>query len=266
MAHARCAPQCGWESSSLKLYRYLAGLASLEPRSRAKLHEKGHEVIQAAPSYWRQHDQRAKVSNKALSGAEIVVDVANSPSFEDNAALKFFETSGPQSARCRDRRQSTVPRRAVHRRDRSPSGVRLLPRQAGAGEPDQGCEDSLHDPRATQFFEFVGGIIDSCSDGQIARTVARAVSAGRVGRCRCALADVTLSAPVNGVVELAGPERLSLDEFARRYFAVTKDARRVAATSTLAISAQSWTIALSRRAKTPARLRALRGWLVRLRK
>ena len=81
--------------------------------------------------------------------------------------------------------------------------------------------------RATQFFEFVGGIVDSSADGQIVRLSPALFQPVASDDVAAALADVTLGAPVNGMIELAGPERFSLDEFGRKYLAATKDPRKV---------------------------------------
>jgi len=83
--------------------------------------------------------------------------------------------------------------------------------------------------RATQFFEFVGGIVDGGSDGKVTRLSPALFQPVASDDVAAALADVTLGAPLNGIVELAGPDRWSLDEFGRRYLAATKDPRKVIA-------------------------------------
>jgi uncharacterized protein YbjT (DUF2867 family) len=121
--------------------------------------------------------------------------------------------------------------------------------------------------RATQFFEFIGGIIDTSADEQIIRlspALFQPVSSEDVA---AALADVTLGASVNGIVELAGPERFSLDDFARKYLAATKDPRKVVAD----IHACYFGAELDDRSLTPGhnpRLGSVRfeDWLAGLRK
>jgi uncharacterized protein YbjT (DUF2867 family) len=244
----------------------IGGTGLIGTKVAGKLHEKGHEVIQAAPSTGV-NTITGEGLDKALSGAEIVVDVASSPSFEDNAALKFFETSG------RNLLAAEAAAKVRYHVALSIVGTDRLP-ECGYFRAKLAQENLIRAAkipytilRATQFFEFVGGIIDSCSDGQIARLSPALFQPVASDDVAAALADVTLSAPVNGVVELAGPERLSLDEFARRYFAVTKDPRRVAAD----IHARYFGAELDDRSLTPGndpRLGSVRfeDWLVRLRK
>ena len=109
------------------------------------LRSKGHEVLAASPDSGV-NTITGEGLPEALAGAQVVVDVANSPSFEDAAVLKFFETSGTQSAR----RGSTHWRKTsccvVDRRDRSSRRQRLSAREAGSGEPDQALGYALFDP------------------------------------------------------------------------------------------------------------------------
>ena len=140
--------------------------------------------------------------------------------------------------------------------------MRLLPRQAGTGESDHDVDNSLQILRATQFFEFVGGIVDTSTDGQIARLSPALFQPVASDDVAAALADVTLADPVNGMIELAGPEQLSLDEFGRTYLAATKDPRKVVAD----IHARYFGAELDDRSLTPGnhpRLGAIRfeDWL-----
>ena len=231
-----------------------------------KLREKGHEVVPAAPSTGV-NTITGEGLEKALSGAEIVVDVANSPSFEDGPALKFFETSG------RNLLAAEATAGVRHHIALSIVGTGRLP-ECGYFRAKLAQENLIRGSkipytilRATQFFEFVGGIVDSSSDGQIVRLSPALFQPVASDDVAAALADVTLGAPVNGIVELAGPERLSLDEFARRYFAATKDPRRIAAD----IHARYFGTELDDQSLTPVnnpRLGSLRfeDWLAKPRK
>jgi uncharacterized protein YbjT (DUF2867 family) len=206
----------------------IGGTGLIGTKVAGKLRRKGHEVVPAAPSTGV-NTITGEGLDKALSGAEIVVDVANSPSFEDNAALKFFETSG------RNLLAAEAAAKVRYHVALSIVGTDHLP-ECGYFRAKLAQENLIRAARipytilrATQFFEFVGGIIDSCSDGQIVRlspALFQPVASDDVG---AALADVALDAPVNGIIELAGPEKFSLDEFARKYLIATKDPRRVAA-------------------------------------
>ena len=120
--------------------------------------------------------------------------------------------------------------------------------------------------RATQFFEFVGGIVDTYSDGQMARLSPALFQPVASDDVAAALADVTLAGPINGMIELAGPERLSLDEFGRKYWPRPRTRARSLPISTPDISAQSWTT--DRMPGDHPRLGAIRyeDWLATLHK
>jgi len=204
----------------------IGGTGLIGTKLAGKLGQKGHEVVPAAPSTGV-NTITGEGLDKALSGAEIVVDVANSPSFEDSAALKFFETSG------RNLLAAEAAANVRYHVALSIVGTDRLP-ECGYFRAKLAQENLIRAAkipytilRATQFFEFVGGIVDSCSDGQVARLSPALFQPVASDDVAAALADVTLGGPVNGVVELAGPERLSLDEFGRRYLAATKDPRRI---------------------------------------
>jgi uncharacterized protein YbjT (DUF2867 family) len=243
----------------------IGGTGLIGTKLTGMLREKGHEVIQAAPSTGVNTINGQGLGN-ALLGAQIVVDVANSPSFEDTAALKFFETSG------RNLLAAEATANVRHHVALSLVGTdRLL--ECGYFRAKLAQENLIKVSkipytilRATQFFEFVGGIVDSSSDGQLVRLSPALFQPVASDDVAAALADVTLAAPINGVVELAGPERFSLDEFARRYLTATKDPRRVVAD----IHARYFGAELDDRSLTPGndpRLGSVRfeDWLARLR-
>jgi uncharacterized protein YbjT (DUF2867 family) len=230
------------------------------------LRQKGHEVIPATPSTGV-NTLTGDGLDKVLSGAEIVVDVANSPSFEDRAVLKFFETSGRNllaaEAAAKVRKHVAL---SVVGSDRLPDNGYFRAKLA-----QENLITASKIPytilRATQFFEFVGGIVDSSSDGQVVRLSPALFQPVASDDVAAALAEVTLATPVNGVVELAGPERLSLDEFGRQYLAAIKDPRKVVAD----IHARYFGAELDDRSLTPGdnpRLGSVRfeDWLARLRK
>ena len=108
-----------------------------------KLIQKGHEALAAAPNTGVDTVTGEGLA-EALAGAEVVVDVANSPSFEDQAAMDFFQTAGRNLTAAGSRGRREASRRALGRRHRAAAGQRLFPRQAGAGAPDQGLADPLH--------------------------------------------------------------------------------------------------------------------------
>jgi uncharacterized protein YbjT (DUF2867 family) len=206
----------------------IGGTGLIGTKLASTLRQEGHEVVPAARSTGV-NAITGEGLDRVLSGAEIVVDVANSPSFEDRAVLTFFETSG------RNLLAAEAAANVRHHVALSIVGTDRLP-ENGYFRAKLAQENLIRASkipytilRATQFFEFVGGIVDSCSDGQIVRLSPALFQPVASDDVAAALADVTLGAPVNGIVELAGPEKFSLDEFARRYLTATKDPRRVAA-------------------------------------
>jgi uncharacterized protein YbjT (DUF2867 family) len=243
----------------------IGGTGLIGAKLVGKLSQSGHEVVPATPGTGV-NTITGEGLDKVLSGAEIVVDVANSPSFEDSAALKFFETSGRNllAAEAAAKVQRHVALSIV--------GTDRLP-ECGYFRAKLAQENLIRASkipytilRATQFFEFVGGIVDSSSDGQIVRLSPALFQPVASDDVAAALADVTLGVPLNGIVELAGPERLSLDEFGRRYLTATNDPRRVVAD----IHARYFGAELDDRSLTPGndpRLGSARfeDWLARLR-
>jgi uncharacterized protein YbjT (DUF2867 family) len=244
----------------------IGGTGLIGAKLVGKLRQKGHEVIAAAPSTGV-NTITGEGLDEVLSDAEIVVDTANSPSFEDSAVLKFFETSG------RNLLAAEVTTKMRHHVALSIVGTDRLPQNSyfRAKLAQENLIKASGIPytilRATQFFEFIGGIIDTSADEQIIRlspALFQPVSSEDVA---AALADVTLGASVNGIVELAGPERFSLDDFARKYLAATKDPRKVVAD----IHACYFGAELDDRSLTPGhnpRLGSVRfeDWLAGLRK
>ena len=206
----------------------IGGTGFIGTKVAGKLRQKGHEAVPAAPRTGV-NTITGEGLNKALSGAEIVVDVTNSPSFEDSAVLKFFETS------CRNLLAAETAANVRHHVALSIVGTDRLP-ECGYFRAKLAQENVIRASkipytilRATQFFEFVGGIVDSSSDGQIVRLSPALFQPVASDDVAAALTDVTLAAPINGVVELAGPERFSFDEFARKYLTASKDPRKVVA-------------------------------------
>jgi uncharacterized protein YbjT (DUF2867 family) len=206
----------------------IGGTGLIGTKLASKLRQQGHEVVAAARSTGVDAITGEGL-DKVLSSAEIVVDVANSPSFEDRAVLTFFETSG------RNLLAAEAAAKVQHHVALSVVGADRLPENGyfRAKLAQENLIKASRIPytilRATQFFEFVGGIVDSSSDGKIVRLSPALFQPVASDDVAAALADVTLGAPVNGSVELAGPEKFSLDEFARKYLIATKDPRKVVA-------------------------------------
>jgi len=190
------------------------------------LRERGHDALAAAPSTGVNSITREGLA-EAMHGAKIVVDVANAPSWEDQAVLEFFETSS------RNLLAAEAAAGVCHHVALSIVGSERLPdngyfRAKVAQEniiKASGIPYSIL--RATQFFEFVGGIAHSATVGEEIRLSPALIQPLASDDVVAALADVALATPVNGTVEVAGPEAMPLDELVRRFLRATEDTRKV---------------------------------------
>ena len=191
-----------------------------------KLRERGDEALPASPSSGVNTITGEGLA-KALAGAQVVVDVSNSPSWEDKAVLEFFETS------TRNVLAAEAAAGVGHHIALSVVGTeRLL--QSGFFRAKMAQEELIQGSkipytivRSTQFFEFVDGIAQSATDGQTVRLSTAHIQPIVSDDVAAALAEVTLGTPVNGMIEIAGPERLCLDELVRRFLRAKQDARQV---------------------------------------
>ena len=194
----------------------------------SKLRQRGHDIVAASPSTGVNAITGEGLA-AALAGARVVVDVANAPSWEDQAVLEFFETSG------RNIRAAEAAAGVGHHVALSVVGTdRLL--ESGYFRAKMAQENLITASkipytilRATQFFEFVGGIAAFSTVGKTVRVSPALFQPIAAEDVAAALADVALDAPVNGMVELAGPEALPLVEAVRRYLRANKDERQVVA-------------------------------------
>jgi len=192
----------------------------------ARLRQRGHAVVAASPASGVNAVTGEGLAD-ALADAQVVVDVANSPSWEDKAVLEFFETSG------RNLLAAEAAAGVGHHIALSVVGTeRLL--ASGYFRAKMAQETLIKASpvpytivRATQFFEFVSGIAQSATDGQTVRLSPALVQPIVSDDVAAALAEVTLGTPVNGTVELAGPEPIRLDELVRRFLIANRDARKV---------------------------------------
>ena len=183
-----------------------------------RLRQKGHEVVAASPNSGVNTITGEGLA-EALAGAQVVVDVANSPSFEDKAVLEFFETSG------RNLLAAEAAAGVGHHVALSVVGTDRLP-DSGYFRAKMAQENLIKASgipytivRSTQFFEFVGGIAQSGTDGQTVRLSPALLQPIVSDDVAAAMADVAVGAPVNGTVEIAGPEKVPLDELVRRFLA-----------------------------------------------
>jgi uncharacterized protein YbjT (DUF2867 family) len=192
------------------------------------LRDSGHEALAASPTSGVNTLSGVGLS-KALEGAAVVVDVTNSPSFEAAAVLNFFETS------TRNLLRVEADAGVGHHVALSVVGADRLP-DSGYMRAKVAQEVLIRSAtvpytivRATQFFEFLGAIAGSSTDGGTVRLPPARMQPIAADDVAAALADVAVGRPVNGIVELAGPEPLPIDELVRRFLSATDDARPVIA-------------------------------------
>ena len=193
-----------------------------------KLRDAGHEPLAASPDIGV-NTLTGEGLDEALRSADVVVDVSNAPAWEDAAVLDFFQTSS------RNLSEAETKAGVGHHVALSVVGIDRLP-ESGYFRAKVAQEEAVKAAsipytilRATQFFEFIGRIADSSADGDTVRLAPALIQPEAADDVAAALADVALSKPVNGIVELAGPEQFRLDELARRLLEATGDPRRVTA-------------------------------------
>jgi len=192
----------------------------------AKLREKGHEALSASPNSGVDTITGEGLA-EALSGASVVVDVSNSPSFEDQAVLKFFESSTRNVLAAE--REAGVGHHVVL----SVVGAERVP-ESGYLRAKRAQEELIKSAgipysivHATQFFEFVKRIAGEATDGDTVRLSTALVQPMAADEVAGAVERVALGTPLNGMVEIAGPEKIQLVEFVRQGLKADGDPRRV---------------------------------------
>lgn len=191
-----------------------------------KLRNAGHEVVAASLSSGV-NILTGDGLDAALTGADVVVDVANSPSFEDNAVLSFFETSArhllPAEARAGVKHHVAL---SIVAADRNPdSGYMRAKVAQEKAIKEAGVPYTI--VRATQFFEFLGAIANASTEGDTVRLSSGLMQPLAADDVVSALADVAVQPPVNGTIEVEGPEAMGIDELVRRLFRAKGDPRQV---------------------------------------
>ena len=186
----------------------------------------GHEVIAASPASGI-NTITGEGLDAALEGAQVVLDVANSPSFEDTAVFDFFQTSG--------RNLLTAESKAGVRHHVALSVVGT-DRLAESGyfrakiEQERLIRESSIPytiVQSTQFFEFLGSIAQSGADGDTVHLSPAYVQPIASDDVAAAVSDYTLGSPLNAVVEIAGPDRVRLSDLVQRYLKASNDPRTV---------------------------------------
>jgi uncharacterized protein YbjT (DUF2867 family) len=193
-----------------------------------KLRESGFEAVAAAPNSGVNTITGDGLA-EALTGASMVVDVSNSPSFEDAAVLAFFETS------TRNLLAAEAVAGVRHHVALSVVGTERLT-ESGYFRAKIAQEKLIKGNvipysivHATQFFEFLKSIADAATDGDTVRLAPVLIQPMAADDVATVVASVAVEAPVNGIIEVAGPEQFRLDELVRRYLCARDDPRSVIA-------------------------------------
>ncbi|PLQ02433.1 SDR family oxidoreductase [Cupriavidus pauculus] len=197
----------------------------------ARLAAQGHDVLAASPGTGV-NALTGEGLAQALAGAQVVVDVANSPSFEDQAVLHFFETSGRNLAAAE--KEAGV----AHHVALSVVGTDKLV-QSGYFRAKIAQEALIRQAgipytivRSTQFLEFLGGIAQSAGQAETISLTPALIQPIASDDVADAVADAALAAPINGMVDIAGPERFRMSDLVQRYLQATGDTRTVVADPT----------------------------------
>ena len=203
----------------------IGGTGLIGSKTTSILREGGHEVLAASPDTGV-NTLTGEGLKEAIAGAQVVIDLANSPSFEDKAVLEFFETSEdnllPAEAAAKVRHHVAL---SIVGTDRSDNGYfRAKVAQEKLIE-NSGIPYTII--RSTQFLEFLGAIAASSADRNMVRISPGLFQPIAADDVAAIVADVALAPPRNGIVEIAGPERAPFNEIVARYLKAVGDSREV---------------------------------------
>jgi uncharacterized protein YbjT (DUF2867 family) len=203
----------------------IGGTGLIGSKTVAILRQRGHEVVAASPNTGV-NTVTGEGLTQAMAGTQVVIDLANSPSFEDKAVLQFFETSGRNllaaEAAAGVRHHVAL---SIVGTDRSDNGYFRAKVAQEKLIKASGIPYTII--RSTQFMEFLRGIADSGTDGNIVRIAPGLFQPIAADDVAANVADVALAPPRNGIVEIAGPERAPFNEFVARYLQAVGDPREV---------------------------------------
>jgi len=203
----------------------IGGTGLIGSKTVATLRQRGHEVVAASPNTGV-NTVTGEGLKEAMAGARVVIDLANSPSFEDTAVLQFFETSGRNllaaEAAAAVRHHVAL---SIVGTDRSDNGYFRAKVAQEKLIKASGIPYTII--RSTQFMEFLRGIADSGADGNIVRIAPGLFQPIAADDVAANDADVALAPPRNGIAEIAGPERAPFNEFVARYLQAVGDPREV---------------------------------------
>src|SRR5947207_7133064 len=202
----------------------IGGTGRIGSKVVAILRQGGHEVVAASPNTGVNAITGEGVK-EAVAGTQVVIDLANSPSFEDRAVLEFFETSGrnllPAEAAAGVRHHVALSIVGIDRSDNGYFRAKLAQEKLIVAS---GISYTII--RSTQFLEFLGAIADSGMDGNVVRISPGLFQPIAADDVAANVADVALAVP-HGIVEIAGPERAPFNEIVARYLKAVGDLREV---------------------------------------
>ena len=206
----------------------IGGTGLIGSKLVTRLRERGHDVVAAAPNSGVNTITGEGLA-EALRGASVVVDVSNSPSLEGAAALTFFETSTRNllAAETEAGVRHHVALSVVGTERLSESGY--FRAKIAQETLIKGSSIPYSIVHATQFFEFVKSIAAAATDGNRVRLAPVFIQPMAAEDVASAVARVAIGKPVNGIVEVAGPERFRFDELIRQGLNATNDPREVVA-------------------------------------
>jgi uncharacterized protein YbjT (DUF2867 family) len=206
----------------------IGGTGLIGSKTVERLRKKGHEVIAASPNSGVNTITGEGLA-QAVAGAQVVLDLANSPSFEDKAVLEFFETSG------RNLLAAEAAAGVKHHIALSVVGAERLPR-SGYLRAKMAQENLIRSSgipytivHSTQFFEFLAGIAQSATVGETVHLPAVNFQPIASDDVADVMADVALAQPVNGIIYIAGPERGRFSDIVARFLKAANDPRKVVA-------------------------------------
>ena len=203
----------------------IGGTGLIGSKTVAILRQSGHEVVAASPQSGVNTVTGAGLK-EVMAGTQVVIDLANSPSFEDKVVLEFFETSGRNvlaaEAAAGVRHHVALSIVAIDRTDNGYFRAKVAQEKliVASGIPYTII-------RATQFMEFLRGIADSSADGNVVRLPTCLFQPIAADDVAANVADVAAAAPRNGIVEIAGPERAPFSQIITRYLKAVGDPRQV---------------------------------------
>ncbi|MBR1125423.1 SDR family oxidoreductase [Bradyrhizobium lablabi] len=203
----------------------IGGTGLIGSKTVAILRQGGHEVVAASPQSGI-NTITGEGLKQAMAGAQVVIDLANSPSFDDKAVLEFFETSGRNllaaEAAANVRHHVALSIVAIDRTDNGYFRAKVAQEKL---IESSGIPYTI--VRSTQFMEFLRGIADSSADGNKVRIPPILFQPIASDDVAAMVADVALAVPRNGIVEIAGPERAAFNDIIARYLKAVGDRREV---------------------------------------